>query len=320
MALPVPVKSWQFNVGLTLAVGSYRDAFRGVKDALKGFPQNPIIIKGSSNAVTAGLDGVDRWGANGDLVATTSSSAARSWLLMRNAAGAEYLIDLVSTGASAETTHYSLYFSASGSFSGGTTTARPTAPDEVTAQTGAPWYWIHPLGGAECIGQILHSTDGKETRVIFCHSGSGYGGAWVMGEFADPPPSTLIAKPNYWLLDTFLLSPGSLYNNQSDNRGVMMFGGRRGRLGAEFAWSPSSQMTSLSEVTVANEINNAWPLVPMRLYTDAAPWIRGGKLKDLWMGAGVHALGTTYPAEGTAALAQFGRIVVPWNGSVPRVA
>lgn len=61
------------------------DRLRAVKDSLVGVPVDPLVVVGSSDGRTAGMDGVDRW--------LTDDAAARGWCVLRRVAnGREYLL------------------------------------------------------------------------------------------------------------------------------------------------------------------------------------------------------------------------------------
>lgn len=92
---------------------------------------------GSSDAVTAGLDGVDRWGAAFDATKIVRAAAgiAHSWFVIQSPAsfgagtGPYYMIVDFSTGVDSLTT---LVFSKNAP-TGGTTLNRPTATDEIVS-------------------------------------------------------------------------------------------------------------------------------------------------------------------------------------------
>jgi hypothetical protein len=153
--------------------------------------------------------------------------------------------------------------------------------------------------------------------MIMFAAGWGYGGTWMMGQLAGSD----LPLPNFFLLDTFLGIQSSLLQNHSDYRGVMMHtpsGGRHAKLGAE----ANLNEVSVAERAVPNELNNAWAMAPIYLSTAAAPWMRGGRIVDTWIGSGSLAHGTAYPLNPapTRQFAQFGRVIVPWDGTIPLVS
>lgn len=91
--------------------------------------------EGSSDAVTAGIDGVDRWGSSFDATKLVfpSGAGARSWIVLKNAALGIWM--LVDYGSAAQAYHCYVYLATS-AFSGGSTTTSPTATNQIPAVDG----------------------------------------------------------------------------------------------------------------------------------------------------------------------------------------
>lgn len=77
-----------------------------------------------------------------------------------------------------------------------------------------------------------------------------------------------------------------------------------------------------------NDLTDEWELLSIGLvgemtggYQATGPSGRGrfGRLFDLWYGSTRRQTGDTYPNDNTRQFAQFGALVVPWNGTQPRV-
>lgn len=86
-------------------------------------------VVASCDGTTAARDGVDRWGTTFDITKLVSvvSTGAHSWIELRNSTlGYSFLIELVCPAA-----NQCLIVLAKTAFTGGSTTARPTSPDEV---------------------------------------------------------------------------------------------------------------------------------------------------------------------------------------------
>jgi hypothetical protein len=162
--LPPLKKSWQMSgaMGSTLCVpvlstsGSWLPVFLS---AIQAYPLFPYQVLGSSNAVAAGLDGVNRIVTAADVVGVAIGSAApRSWVVIKNpATGVSWCIHarpLAAAGADSE-----WGFSNSSSFSGGSLTARPTAPDEHFIDLAS----LFNTGTAPGIMCAWHTADGKQT-------------------------------------------------------------------------------------------------------------------------------------------------------------
>lgn len=167
--LPTPSKAWnttQVNIAVTtntagLTLG--RPLVRAMKNALKAVTV-PVTVKGSSNSVAAALDGVDRWSTDADLV-WVQSSGAHSWIVyefpnINDGAGhkLQMLWDLTGNGVSSAGI-MQIYFSPAAGFTGGSTSARPTATDEVmsasnTFANAAAIHRVHLMASAD--GTIYH--------------------------------------------------------------------------------------------------------------------------------------------------------------------
>src|SRR5574338_1505169 len=99
MALPTLIKTWQIvrnvsipSLGSTLAHS--RRIWKTIKDQMIGFGSNPWTVRGSSNSVAAGMDSVDRWAADANLV---WGGGTHSWIVLRQnqiATNYEVCIDL----------------------------------------------------------------------------------------------------------------------------------------------------------------------------------------------------------------------------------
>lgn len=120
-------------------------------------PRGKWTVQYSCDGVTAGTagDGVDRWGGatfNPDKIVQGDGSNPRSWFVLKSP------VDLTDTGAYAYmlmvwerpdgADYYQpvIYFSKS-AFTGGSVTARPTAPDEWAGTPRGPGVWYSPAGG-----------------------------------------------------------------------------------------------------------------------------------------------------------------------------
>jgi hypothetical protein len=319
MSLPTVEKTWQYSVGQTV---DYQpcSVLLAAKNSLKGFTHNPMVVKGSSDGSTAGMDAVDR-------LTGPSSFAAHTWLVLHNAAGAELLLHYPSAATDpALTSTIEVLYSPSVGFSGGSTTARPTASDElwvggVANQTTA--FVSRGVGDSSSNYhlQVLHSTDGKESRVLLSHSTIGYVGAWLLGELKNAP--TGLANPRFCAFDVVNLGTGSMWQLMatSDTATGMGYGRFSGEHASPLPDSGTNGFAGVQLLQQANEISSEWPIVPMYLHAFSAPHTSGsplarlGRVYDTWLGSTAISSGSTYPGSGSPQFAQFGAIVVPWNGS-----
>jgi hypothetical protein len=112
MTMPTPDKTWQFainNVKPALPGGytyDYRTVMLAIKKSLTSFTNNPWTVSGSSNSLTAGMDGVDRWPAylqGTDTNATCDTSAGKNVLRIRTVQNIFYQFSVTSGASTAKT-------------------------------------------------------------------------------------------------------------------------------------------------------------------------------------------------------------------------
>lgn len=175
MSLPILEKTWQYSLNLQNAIAGdgvidIKDIFIQMKDAMVGFGSSPWTVVGSCNSGSANMSGTDLLIVPGDIVHPTFFGPQFSWIVLEQPgwnSGAQVCFSFSAAG------NYSIdvTFSLGGLFAGGTTTARPTATDEVVI--GVNEYWISD--GAEpdrqYVVHVMQSTDGACTRILGCHSG-----------------------------------------------------------------------------------------------------------------------------------------------------
>jgi hypothetical protein len=349
MPLPPVELEWQFDVGrdlgprLDISANERVNAIMlAIKNRYIAFAVKPWVVWGCSNAVTAGIDQVDRWASASDVVWNHSSDNAsvvpRSWMLLKNAAGLYLLLDCIS-----DPTDLRFFLSKDG-FTGGSITARPTAPDEAffggTDPLGFPsTLWIlnfDTYGSVVNRMHILHSMDGRNTYTFFTGLGAGsvsgtsvtgqaYEGAWLIGELADAPGA--LTKPFFGMLDRVGLT-GAMWDNTWYSRaGCFLPGGAAlATVQAEHSYPlPTTDGNAFlgvgTALNAANQISGEWPMQPMRIYEPVSGACLG-RMRDIWFGAGAApggpVSGTTYPDGGPSVLASFGPFVVPWPSSLGR--
>lgn len=317
MALPTLSKTWQFNVNnQTTAQGSVladcRKTLRAIKNAMIGFATNPWTVRYSCDSVTAGTagDGVDRWSADTKLV-WANAGTAHSWIVLRQT-GIGTTYELLISCENATPSNLTILTSISG-FSGGSTTARPTATDELTVASSLQW-----IAGSDVSNRwsVMQSTDGQCTRILV-----GYSGIFATLIVLDKPnnPTTGWTTPNF----------SALYSNGSGlttvTTGIFSTGApsARSRIGSvngsvslTIEGIGNNFATDTTIGNIANEVDSSWDMWPLGIacITSGARG-RHGSLFDLWAISTVRASGDMIPADGSNQFAVFGNFVLPWNGS-----
>lgn len=179
---PVKQKAWEVIPNLhngydvSDATGSSKREALLIKNIFIGFTNNPWIVESSSDSVAAGNnDQVDRWIDIGDIVNNFAGSI-HSWYVVKDPVSGQQVCFDLAVHPSAPYNAVIVWSPATGfgavnGGADGTTTARPTATDEIVMVNGANF-------GSSINGQkaaAIHawrSTDGECTRIVFMVSGN----------------------------------------------------------------------------------------------------------------------------------------------------
>jgi hypothetical protein len=194
-------KIWQMTGGLgsTLCIPLLNTAKAWLPvfiNTLTAFPLFPYQVLGSSNATTAGMDGINRLATAADVVNVASgSSSPRSWVVYKNpATGVSYCIHCRPVG----TGDGEVVISNSSLFTGGSTTARPTATDEI-ATTLAQFLLPSNIPKRMC---VWHSADGLQTMAYTQATDLGVNDAvsaqWLFGKINNFPNTAVWTEPYWW--------------------------------------------------------------------------------------------------------------------------
>jgi hypothetical protein len=202
----------------------------------------------------------------------------------------------------------------------GTTTTAPTSATRTEQISNADW-GSTPATNTYSILHVLHSTDGLATRVIVCRSG-----ACVLYWNFERPQATPNA-PGFWTSGTGAFralgneTTTEVITDTNIRSGMMRTWNGAGNLLDSYCAVEHSTSTLPDIFINGDEDTLEYPMFEMGLavHTVGHRGLRG-KMNDLWWGSTGKPTGTTYPEDGSRQFAQFGRIIVPWNGTSPRVA
>jgi hypothetical protein len=172
---------------------------------------------------------------------------------------------------------------------------------------------------------FMQSTDGAITRAILNRTGTGAGMQFFLGieQLANPvtgwvnEPWVALCKGSgngvaiamnspiicsgYWLA-----KPAAAYIS-----GVACTEGVSGNVLCAPGFSAGQ---------VANEIDGSWFMLPVAWYGQSVGSRgRHGTLVDFWIGSEAVPYGDTYPNDATYQFAQFGCVIVKWNGVIPQL-
>ena len=225
-----------------------------------GFATNPWTVRYLCDSVTAGTagDGVDRWSADTKLV-WANAGTAHSWIVLRQTGiGTTYELLISCEGTSVSGSLLTILTSISG-FSGGSTTARPTATEELTVASSGQW-----LGASDVSNRwsVMQSTDGQCTRILV-----GYSGNFTTLIVLDKPnnPTTGWTTPNF----------SALYYNGVLNINVTgvistsvpnarsRIGSVNGSVSLTIEGMGNNFATDTTIGNIANEVDSSWNMWPL---------------------------------------------------------
>jgi hypothetical protein len=315
MPLPTLVKTWQISRNNSIpSLGSnlahVRRIWKTIKDLMIGFASSPWTVRGSSDSVAAGMDQVDRWDSDTDLVL---NGGAHSWIVLRNsniAVNFEICIDL-NIGFERNAT---LVISPSAGFTGGTTSARPTATDEIVMNAGAE---ATKETDTQAYISAWQSTDGQCFRMCMWQENA-IRMFWMMEKPRNPrvgwtnPSLSLIlgafgdVQPNFF----------NLYKTT----GTGLARGRQGATTLELNFTGeaggSGLLASIAPVgTQTNEFDSTWDFYPIGIWSNTVNGRgRNGMVNDVWWAPLNLNPGDTAPNDANdRQFVKFGSIWLPWD-------
>jgi len=328
MTFPTLAKTWQFipNYAITATgtpLGTNRTILKQLKDAFTTTanwvnssnasitPSNMWTTRYSCNSTVAGSagDGVDRWSAITDLVFANAGSA-HSWYVFRHTAidtNCELLLSCEGLASNAQ--NITLVLSPSAGFTGGTTTARPTATDEIVVINNTTWGGVVNTDTNVKL-HIMKSSDGQCWR-FFVANGGQINTAILVEKAAALHGSwthQAVALGLGTSGATNILTQGNLNTTASIN-------GRGASNMTMYLAGPGANNALLNAaITTPNDLSLEWPFLSQQLYSITAS-NRGvhGYLQDIWYGSTTTVSGSTCPTTGTQhQFVQFGSLLLPW--------
>lgn len=328
MPLPTLVKAYNYPArnqiftptGTTLT--DNRTLLLGKKNLLLALSVPPQV-RGSSDSTTASLlavgaagPGTDRWDGITKLVWNNAGSA-HSWIVLRwTSIATNYETLLTCENASANGTSLTVLVSPSAGFTGGSTTARPTATDEFTLRSTASWGHFANASLNTIKLNCIQSSDGQVTRLFSFSTGVCIG--WIGFEKPQNPvtgwnnPSASI-----WLgSDSGALASQPTYNNLYSTAAYL---GRGTGTMTMFLEAPAAAgAVTLVTVNRPNDLSTLNPEADVGLFSNTASHGgHHGKLFDIYWGIPAVANGTsvTDPSPPNARLwDKVGDFWLPSNG------
>lgn len=317
MPLPTLAKTWQVSKNNTVpalgtSVATSKRTWRTIKDVMIGFGTMPWTVRGSSNSVAAGMDQVDRWAADSNIVWGTTN---RSWIVLRQTGmGPNFEICIDLNGSFERWGTIALSFGAG--FTGGAINARPTATDEFVVVSAND---IHPEGDTQRQIHAWQSTDGECFRLAMCGT-NGIPIWWIIEKPRNP--RTGWTTPIIHMLrnsSSFVTN----YTSHGDMRLAYTSGPARARFGSlnaliSYTGEQASDgwlATLAPTATQQNDVDSTWDFYPIGFASNTATFRgRQGMLTDIWWAPSGLVQGDTAPNN--AADRQFvkmGGLWLPWD-------
>lgn len=299
-----------------------------IKESLKSttWGANAAVVKGSSIAggssySVGGASPVDYWtspqlsGYNAGVNPFKST-----WIVLQfPATGAQILMGVC--GNTSSLAWATFKYSPGGLYTGGSTSALPTASDEInfidafgpggTLPANNPY---NPTlsATADYLVHQVQSTDGKEIAIYTASQGvtramisirtlTNALAGWATNSF-------IFYNPNNTGFST-LSSATSIYTRIS---------------GTNYGLYPTGEIfgsTSITAANIADEDTGTFPAAPIGVMSLTSPKRgRKGAIADAWW-VSTGGEGATYPIDGSKQFVQFGDLLVPWDGTtVPQMA
>lgn len=308
MALPTLTKTWQHNVNnqtMNSQLADNRQQLLNIVGALLGFASSPATVRYSCSSTVAGTagDGVNRWLTPTNIV-WANAGAAHSWMVLR-LPGVNVDLLLSCESGTAHGANLLVATSASG-FSGGTTTLRPTASDEVVIGSGA----VFCSNAGSQRWSVQRTADGEQTRILICYQNAAQTFVAI-----DKPANVVSGWTNPYVLAASTNLSFTTLSSVASRIAIRAAGMQSDAV--FLCESGRLQDTAIivgGYGTQANELSGEWPIAPIGIAgTTAGARGRHGSMVDLWWGSSGASSGDTYPTS-APQFAQFGNLILPWDG------
>jgi hypothetical protein len=270
-----------------------------------------MTVARSSNTVSAGA--ADYWATTSNIV----SGSPGSWIVLAHATGAQWLWVLDQGASNAHRGTW--YVSYAAGFTGGSTSARPTATDEHSLGV---QHWT-ANDTADVYFHVWHSSDGKNTRIVSFSAGDSKG-FWALEDVDTGLSAGQWALPVFAIANlTATYGLGLTWEDMGVARGRVRY-----RIGttnsADMVFSPRifSQTDAgnlyLHPTWAKDPLTNRYGMTRLIWMNRSADPTMYGEIPDLWMGCYnlPQKYNNAFPASGTRKLTQIDHFVLPWDTGV----
>lgn len=329
MALPTLDKTWQYAVNSARYTNAAQAMYL-IKNTLCTFPSNPWVVLRSNNGST--VADADLWTSSSAITWNAGSPGYKSWIVLNQPAISPNFQFLIITyyysTYSVVNSGFEYYVSENAGFTGGTTTSKPSASDEVAIAfpdiyNRRIWY-DYPTAGRI---HIMQSEDGECTRILIACDSSfqrvlliekarnpveNWDIPWMVMNWCARAVYYGMGGPVYGEFPTYGASYG-LDRTTGHLQGRLRTGGRMPLYcaGPRFSNVPAAYWQ-----TIQSYPEVGYPMFPVSVYCDSVGGVgRLGEFYDLWWGNDtIVKTGQHYPDDGSRQFAQVGNLIVPWDG------
>lgn len=324
MALPTVTKTYVYNVnnadtGAVTVDATYKNMWYAWKSALVG---GGWTVRSSSNASSASAS--DLWTSPAAIIGPPGAGLAHSWIVLRHPVCAwDICLDFNTVGPL-------LYRGQVAVSRGGyattglVTTSRPTTllSDEQVLLNNSSTDWCFGNNNPPYVWHYVRSTDGDVQRFMLYVADQA-----VFAMFFDVPQDYI---PGWNTSGTpgavmCLTAVGGVVSNcistvtyTGTPYVTRMGSGAGAAIGLYMSGDSYNGNLLCNGLAIPNDVTGEYPFVSINYVSTTAPY--RGKVAspyDLWFGVSNLVAGTTYPADTSRQFAQFGSLIIPWNGTVP---
>lgn len=327
MALPTKERTWNSIVYSLPGTGSRPEnggkVFYALKEAL--LTANWTVVKSCDRSSVSGI-GVDLWTDYTKVLWDTAGNTLHSWIVLQAPATLHSSLQLLigtwctTNWGSDDVVAYitAKYSFDPAGFTGGTTSADPTAPNTVTLRSGVfnnnDGRWANQVndGAANNSFNFIYSSDGEAFRCFFCVNGAA--ASFFCFERAED-----LLGGSYWdtepVIGIWPYQPSYAELNDASKFTANLDGTPVVARAATLGWGAAMYGQNQN---LADEIGDGgWSLNDIFLVsTTTGSRGKFGRIKDLFFTATSPPNGSTMPLTGEwRQFAKFGDLVTAWDGT-----
>ena len=291
MALPTLEKTWatDFNTlhtGFASVLEMHQTILLDLHTKVIGYAAVPWTVVSSSDSVTASA--ANNWSVVGDLVWVNTPGTAHSWMVWERTGGEQICVDCVGDTVGAEAVWL---VSPGGNFTGGTTTNRPTATDELEMISINNDWWHNRTSISTSRMHTWHTSDGAVDIIAAGFNGictqlfmflnvvldePGWTNPFIAGASTNASATTNAFTFTQFFADDIRLRGVDNSNNEFQGRFLTV----------SFDNTPTNQVLAVQGVPDANVFHAGRPMTPIWFGSaQGAGYGIHGRLPDMFAGS-----------------------------------